>query len=150
MEIEALLDALVSHAATTGHFESVNEHEPKNSPGNGITAAVWVQGYRPLAGASGLQATTGLVTFTLRLYQPFLSEPGDVIDINMVRAFDDLMSLYHNDFTLDGLIRNLDLLGQFGNGLSFDAGYLTIDNKNHRIIDIHIPAVVNDLWTQAP
>ncbi len=149
MEIEAILDALVSHAATTGHFESVNEHEPKNSPGNGITAAVWVQGYRPVQ-SSGLGQTSGLVTFTLRLYQPFLAEPADQIDINMVRAFDALMALYHNDFTLDGLIRNLDLLGQYGNGLSFDAGYLTIDNKNHRIIDIHIPAIVNDLWVQAP
>lgn len=149
MEIEAILDALVSHAATTGHFEQVNEHEPKNAPGNGITAAIWVQAFRPLQ-ISGLNSTTGLLTFTFRIYQDFISDPSDMIDINMVRAFDDLMSLYSNDFTLDGLIRNLDLLGAHGNGLSFDAGYLQIDNKNYRIIDIHVPAVVNDLWTQAP
>ncbi len=150
MEIEAILDALVSHAASTGQFESVNEHEPKNSPGNGITAAVWVNSYRPIPGASGLGQTSGVLEFTMRLYQSFLAEPEDQIDVSMVRAADDLIGRYHGDFQLDGLIRNLDVLGQFGNGLTFDSGYLTIANKNYRIIDIHIPAVVNDLWVQTP
>lgn len=149
MQIESILNALVSHAMTTGWFDQVNQHEPKNAPGNGITAGIWVNGYRPVP-ASGLTSTTGMLTFTFRLYQSFLSEPEDQIDIQMVLACDDLIGLYHGDFTLGGLVRNVDVLGEFGNGLSFDSGYLAIGNKNYRIIDIHIPLVVNDLWVQAP
>jgi hypothetical protein len=148
LELTALLDAMESHAATSGHFERINRHEPKNAPDGDLTAAMWVQGVRPIR--SGLSTTTVLVTFMIRLYQGMLSEPQDSIDPRLLKAADDVMSLYSGDFTLDGLVRNVDLLGEYSDGMSGQAGYLNLSGTLYRVFDITVPLVVNDLWEQAP
>ena len=147
--ILSILDGLESHALTLGRFEWVNKHEPKSAPGSGLTAAVWLQNLRPLPEASGMTSTTGLLTWMLRIYQNFLSEPQDAIDSTVLAAASDLIGAYSNDFDLGGTVRNVDLLGQFSEGLSGRAGYLNQDGKVLRIFDITIPLIVNDLWTQA-
>ena len=38
VDIDSVLNAIVSHALTTGYFDQVNQHEPKNRPGAGLTA----------------------------------------------------------------------------------------------------------------
>ena len=45
---------------------------------------------------------------------------------------------------------NIDLLGAYGQKLSAQAGYITIDSHMYRIMTLTIPCVINDLWTQAP
>lgn len=145
IEIE---DRIVSHAAATGYFDSVNAHEPRSAPGSGITAAVWLQRLRPLT-SSGLASTSGAVEFVLRIYQGFLSEPLDTIDSRIMEAVDTLLTAYSGDFELGGNVRSVDLLGAYGPGLSVQAGYLTVDRTLYRIVDITIPLIVNDLWDQS-
>ncbi len=54
MDIAGILDGVISHALATGLFDGgVNGHEPKSSPGNGLTCAVWAQRVAPVALASG-------------------------------------------------------------------------------------------------
>lgn len=144
-----LLEAIVSHAAASGHFERVNKHEPKNAPGNGLTAAAWVQRIDPVR-TSGLKSTSARVVFTVRIFSNMLQEPQDEIDPNITAAVDALMNAYSGDFSLDGLARNVDLLGQHGVALSAQAGYVPIGNppKLYRIMDISVPVIVNDVWTQ--
>jgi hypothetical protein len=149
IEIRAYTDALVSHAAETGWFTRVNSHEPKSAPHGDLSAAVWVQTLRPDAQRSGLAATSVWLTFTLRVYVPMLQEPQDEIDPQIIEAVDDLISLYSSDFTLDGMIREVDLIGQSGTGLSVQSGYLDIDRRKFRIVDITIPLGLNDVWDQA-
>lgn len=146
----AVLEALESHAAAAGHFERVNRHEPKNAPGRGLTAAIWVQQIQPAARASGLAATAAVVVVNLRIYSNMLQEPQDAIDPNMVAAVDALMNAYNGDFTLDGLIRNVDILGEFGEGLSAQAGYLEQDRKMFRVMTLNLPLIINDVWSQVP
>lgn len=151
LDITAILNALESHAAASGRFEKVNTHEPKNAPPNGgLTAALWVQQVRPYPPGSGLAATTGVITFTLRIYQSMLTEPQDMIDPNIVAAADAMLAAYSSDFKLGGLIRNIDLLGASGTPLSAQAGYISVDRTLYRVMDLTIPCVVNDLWSQVP
>ena len=143
-----ILKALESHALRLGKLERVNRHEPKNSPGRGVTAAIWVQQVTPASAASGLAATSAVVTANVRLYANMLAEPQDAIDPNLVAAADALMNAYSGDFDLGGKVRNVDLLGQFGEGLAARAGYLEQDRKMFRVITITVPMVVNDVWAQ--
>ena len=149
IEIRALTDALASHALTTGLFARVNQYEPKSAPNDGLSGAVWVQTLRPDPQRSGLAVTSAWLTFTLRIYVPMLQEPMDEIDPQLIDAVDQLLALYSNDFTLDGMIREVDLLGQSGNGLSVQSGYLDVDRRKFRIVDITIPLGLNDVWDQA-
>jgi hypothetical protein len=150
VETEAITDAVVSHAMSLGIFEVVNQHEPKNKPGRGLTCAVWIQSIVPLPAASGLNRSSGRLLFNVRIYTNMLQEPQDAIDPEMIRAVDLLFQAYHEDFSLDGLVRNVDLLGQFGIPLTAQAGYLEQDKGLFRIITIQLPLIVNDLWEQTP
>lgn len=149
-ESQAYTDALVSHALSSGHFAQVNEHEPKSRVGTGLTAAVWFTRIRPAPGASGLAATSVVMLFTLRMYLSMTAEPQDAIDPAMLAATDDLMTAYSSDFQLDGMIRNIDLLGEFGQPLEALSGYLDVGGTKHRVTDIFIPLVVNDVFAQEP
>lgn len=147
--LTAMRDAIQSHALASGHFETVNGHEPKSKPPNGLTAAVWVQEIGPLPSESGLAATTTRVEFMLRIYLNMLRDPQDEIDIEVGGAVDALMEDYTGDFTLGGLIRQIDILGAYGKPLSAQAGYLNLSGTLYRVMDLIIPCVVNDAFTQA-
>lgn len=149
LDTTGILNALVSHALSLGVFERVNTHEPKNAPGHGLTAAAWVDSIAPMAIVSGLAATSARIVFNVRVYGSAEQEPADMIDPNMVGAIDQLMNAYSGDFTLGGLVRNVDLLGQGGGpGLSALAGYLQQDGRLYRVMTLTVPVIVNDVWTQ--
>ena len=103
---------------------------------------------RPYAIRSGLDATTVRAVFTVRIYMNMIQEPQDEIDINILDATDKLMEAYTGDFTLGGAVRNIDLLGAGGPGLSANAGYIEIDKRIYRAMTITVPVVVNDVWSQ--
>lgn len=146
---KTLIDAVTSHAMTTGFFDSVNGMEPKGAPPDtGIYAAVWVAELRPIPAKSGLNTTSMLFTLSLRLYTTMLAEPQDMIDPVMMAAVDKLMEIYTGNFSLGGLIETIDLLGMSSEGLRGEAGYVSIDNKMFRVFTITIPMVVNDAYVQ--
>ena len=146
----AILAAVESHALALGHFDRVNRHEPKSAPGNGLTAAIWVQNLRPVAAASGLTSTSARLELSVRVQMGMLAEPQDEIDTRILVAVDALMAAYSGDFELGGQIRNVDLLGALGDPLAADAGYLEQDSKLYRVVVISLPIIVNDLYVQAP
>lgn len=143
----ALFDAVVSKLLTLNIFQSVNQHEPKNAPGAGTRAAVWVDAIRPEARASGQAATSGVVLFNVRLYSNFLQMPLDGIDPDLLTATTTVLSAFSSSFTLGGTVRDIDLLGMYGQPMGAQAGYLTQDNKVYRIMTITLPIVIDDLWT---
>lgn len=142
----AILNALQSHAQATGLFDRVNTHEPKNAPGNGLTVAIWVDTIVPYD--SSLVATTVVTTYMARIFTNMLMEPQDSIDPYILDAADVLMTAYSGDFELGSQARCIDLLGQSGTSLFAKAGYVTIDNKMYRVMDITVPVIINDVWTQ--
>lgn len=146
--ISDVIDAVTSHASASGFFDSVQCHEPKSAPGNGLTYAVFLSGLGPARAASGLTATTARVELTGRIYKPFRTEPEDLIDPGLADAADALFAAYTGDFDLGSHARNVDVLGAHGAPLGARAGYQTIDKSVFRVLDIAIPIIVNDAWNQ--
>lgn len=143
-----ITDALVSHALRLGVCETVNTHEPKNTPDQGVSCAIFANSGAPVGVASGLASTTMRLQFTNRLYMPMVREPQDDIDPAMLTALDTFMDAYSADFELDGLAHSVDLLGAYGTPLSYEFGYLNIGGGMFRIGDIFIPLVLNDTYEQ--
>lgn len=149
-DFQGLVDAVASYAGETGEFERVATHEPKSRPGNGMTCAIWYDQIAPLAAASGLNSVSGLITLTLRPQTPFIQQPEDQIDPLIMRAVASLMTKFAGGFTMTGVVRNVDLLGQHSAGLRAKAGYLTQDKTVYRVLDVSLPLVVNDLFGESP
>lgn len=147
--ISDILDAVMSDVQMSNYFKSVNSVEPKRAPNTEMTAAIWVVSVDPIALASGLAATSARLVFNLRMYQNMLSKPEDMIDPRMTKALSNIMRRYHDNYDFDGIIRNVDVFGQYGVALSAQSGYLEVDKINYRIIDLTIPCIVNDVWTQS-
>jgi hypothetical protein len=148
LDITTILNTIQDHALASGYFDTVNGHEPKSAPGNGLSAAVWVQQIGPARGGSGLAATSVRLALNVRLYTPMVQQPEDAIDPDLMTALDALMASYSADFTLGGLAREVDLEGIYGDPLSAVAGYLTTGGIEYRVMTITLPLIVNDLWEQ--
>lgn len=147
-DFNAILQAVQDHASASGLFETVNMHEPKNAPGNGLNLACWIDYIGPAANQSGLNKTTGLLVVTARSYSSMYQTPYDDIDPNLLAAVSTLMTAYSGDFQLGAKVKNIDLQGMSGRKLEAQAGYVSIDNKLMRVMDITIPMIINDIWDQ--
>lgn len=148
LDIRTILAAVEAHAMASGYFAAVNGHEPKSPPGSGITCAVWVEQIGPARGGSGLNSTSSRLALYVRLYSSLVQQEPDVIDPDLMTALDALMAAYSGDFELGGLVREVDLLGAYGEPLSARAGYLMESGSEFRVFTITLPLVVNDLWNQ--
>jgi hypothetical protein len=144
----AIMDVVVSHAQESGYFDKVFKHEPKAPPGNGVTGAVILGRIQPYQARSGLATTSVMVALMIRVYKNFLAEPQDDIDPDISKAVDALFTAYIGDFDLGGTASNVDIYGNSGVGLVAVAGHLTINNAVYRTMDITLPVIVNDVWTQ--
>jgi hypothetical protein len=147
LDINGILDAVVSHALASGYFEQVNSHEPANAPGNGLTAAVWVDALGATR-SSGLATASARLVFNVRLYTSTVQEPADAIDPNLTAATDALMRAYVGDFDLGGTVRQVDVFGTSGPGLDARAGYIEQGDALLRVITITLPVIINDLWDE--
>lgn len=149
-DVRGVLNQLVSHCMGLGVFSSVNQHEVKSAVRTGMAAAVWADRILPYPRGSGLESTTSRIVFTIRLYMPLVSASPDEVDPNMLEAVDILIDDLTGHFTLGGAVRAVDLLGESGDGLYAQAGYVDIDGTLHRCMDLHVPLLVNDTALQAP
>lgn len=149
LDFGALVDQLLSHAGQLGVFDRVLDYEPVAAPGDGITAAIWFLTAKPARGSSGLGATTVVVNCVARLYRPMLTQPQGSLETNMMTALSALMGAYSSDFDLGGLVRQIDLLGQFGPPLSSQGAYQNFEGAQYRVITVTVPVVVNDAWPQS-
>jgi hypothetical protein len=148
LDVAALYDSVKSHAMQLGIFESVNTHEPKSAPSlAGITASV-ILGPITTVKSSGLASASVRVEFLVRLQSSMLAEPQDDIDPNLLTAVSTTLAAYCGDFDLGGTARAVDILGMDGPGLSAVPGYLEQDKKLYRVLDITLPVIVNDAWSE--
>jgi hypothetical protein len=151
IDSQGLIDRLASHAMTTGYFDRVNSHEPKNKPGRGLTCAIWVDRIEPARGRSGLAVTDARVVFNVRVYTNMLQNPQDAIDPSVMIAADALFEAYSGDFDLGDEDRFIDLLGMTqGHPLFSQSGYINIDNMVYRVMTLTVPVIVSNAWTQSP
>jgi hypothetical protein len=149
LNIQGILDVVVSHALSSGYFESINQYESKQSPSNGISGAVWVERVTPVK-TSGLSNTSIRVELTFRMYSSTLIEPYDDIDPKLTDALDFMMAAYCADFELGSQVRHIDIFGAYGNPLESRSGYINLDGKEFRVFSVRLPLIVDDLWSQSP
>ena len=148
LNVAGIIASIESHAEQLGIFERVNTNEPKNAPGKGLSCAIWVDQMSPDVGGSGLAIVAVRLTLTVRILKPMLALPYGQIDPDILTATDTLMAAYAGAFTLEGQVKAVDLLGQGGAPLSARAGYVTIEKQMFRIMDITLPLLTNDQWTE--
>ncbi len=146
--VDDMFGRLLSHAMNLGYFERVNQHEPRNKPPHGLTAALWNQRLGPIR-TSGLASVSGRVVFNLRVYQNFQSQPLDAIDPTTIKAVNALLAAYSGDFDLGATVRAIDIFGMEGIPMESNAGYVEIDRTIYRVVTITIPVLVNDMWVEA-
>src|SRR5579859_1458875 len=143
-EATALFAALKSHAMSLGLFgRSVITHAPLNAPGTGLSCYITLGPVAPVI-SSGQAAVSIEVTFLVHVLSPMLAKPTDSVDPDLLGAVSVLMSAYVNDFTLGGLVREVNIF----NGLKADPGYLVFEDKPFRAVEITLPVIVNDAWTE--
>lgn len=152
--LDDILNALVSFTLRLGIFQRVQQHEPKSAPRNGLTAALWLQAMEPALGESSLSSTSLRVSWYLRVYQNFLSEPQDMIDPSVMKACAAVMEALTANFDLDlPQVRAIDLLGITGPPMRADAGYVPMGPANapkiFRCMTLTIPVIVDDAFVQA-
>lgn len=151
MSVDAadLMNALTSMAGATGLFAQVNGHEPQSVGTTAVTTAVWLQQITPVPRLSGLDESAARVEFRQRLYYPITTGGDqDLVDPNLANAALTMMGVLSADFTLDGEVFAVDLLGAWGKPLAGQAGYLDQAGQLFRIIDITIPLCVDAVFTQ--
>jgi hypothetical protein len=145
-----LIDRIASVPMATGYFDRVNQHEPKNKPGRGLTCAVWIDRIEPARARAGLAATSARVVFNVRVYTSMLTNPQDMIDPSVMIAADALFEAFSADFDLGDENRWIDLLGATqGHELYGQSGYINIDNMVFRVFTMTVPVIVENAWTQA-
>lgn len=144
-----LFGEMVSVAQRLNIFEVVIPEEPKAAPVSVPALSLWLGPLVPLT-ASGLGVTSAKVTVHGRIYLNWRGLPTAAIDPKLLNLTVTLMAAYSAEFTLDGQLRCIDLLGMHGESMSAVPGYIEHDSKHFRAMEITFPLIVNDLWEQVP
>ena len=146
--ISAVYASAISAAQQLGCFEQVIQHEPKSRPVSLPALAVWTQHLVPVAAVSGLSATSGRLGLRARIYLNWLGKPEDRIDPLLISLTSQLFGAYSAGFTFGGEVMEVDLLGAHGESLSAEAGYLEHDGTHFRVMQVNVPVIITDMWTQ--
>lgn len=152
-EVSALIASIVTklrdHAGQLGIFEHVEGHALVNPPPSGLAVGFEFGTLRGGAQFSGLSVTSAVLTWTASIYKTMQSQPADDIELVTPGAAAALINAYSGDYDLGGMVRNIDLLGMTGQGLSADGGYLKMpDGATFRTAVVTIPMIVNDVFEQ--
>lgn len=148
LDIQSIMDNVASHALATGHFDAVLGYVSKQSPTNGITAAIYVEDIRAVR-TSSLVNTTIRVELEMQVYSSTYQEPYDSIDTNLVHATDAMFTALIGDFDLGGEARNIDIFGAHGQPLRVRSGYMNLSGKEFRVFQLLVPIIIDDVWSQA-
>ena len=143
---QALSDALTSHAASLAVFTEINMHAPIRPPETkktGVSLSIELGPWVPVP-SSGLAMTSGKITFVHSLWSDLMQRPLSGIDVQVFGALAALVASYSADFTLGGLVREVDLFG-----MSAEPGYVPdFEGKPFRVIRLDVPLIVNDQFVQ--
>lgn len=151
IELQPMVDALLTHASRTAAFDVIMSHEPRTAPTGRITFACWLQNIDPVARASGLAVTSLRVEFLVRLFCPYVgpaAEDLNTMDSDMAMRVGLLMSAYTGDYQFTPADHAIDLLGMYGEPLRMRGGFATFDKTPFRICDILVPVIVYDVFDQ--
>lgn len=137
---------LISGAHAWG---ALMQHEPLSAPDvPGVVCCIWpAEPMAPIAESSGLAGADARMPVMIRMLRNALAEPQDQRETDLIDAYDALMEAMLGDFTLHGQVRAIDVLGESGEALAGQWGYLQLDKTIFRIVDVTVPLMINNAWT---
>lgn len=151
LDLGALTFALQTHAAASGLYEATSGHAVIAPHGPGLAWWCMVDSITPYAAGSSLNTVSAVVVYKIMTtLNSTTAEPQDLVDPAVANGADALMRLYMANFTLGGLVRNVDIMGAAGTKCAMQAGWMTLDTARYRAMIITLPLIVSDLWAEAP
>ena len=146
------LNAVSSHISASGYVNDVQIGEPVSVPDatDRIFAGIWMTS--AVVVEVTLSNTVELHTTNVRLYKRAAFGQGDDsgdVEQSLALATSQISSDLIGEFDLGESIRNIDVAGQYGGGLTATWGYVTIAQTVFRSVDIVVPLVVDDSAAQA-
>jgi len=150
--IKASLDAIASHIARTGYVGDTRIGEPSSPPDaiDKLHASIY------MASANVVELTLSTTierhVVTVRLYRRAAFGQGDdagQVEAEMALAVSQIASNLVGEFDLGATMRNIDVAGQYGQGLATQWGYVSLGSTMFRTADITVPLIVDGSATQA-
>jgi hypothetical protein len=149
LDLGTITDALKTHAAASGIYEAVTGHGVVEPHAGGLAWWCMVDDIFPYAAGSGLNTVTACVVYKIiTTLNDSTTDPQELVDPLVANGADALLRLYMSNFTLGGLVRNVDIMGAAGVRVSAKAGWMTLDNARYRAMIITLPLIVNNLWDE--
>jgi hypothetical protein len=145
LQVEEITARLVSFVAEQGVVEDVNGGDIRHMLSGGLRAGIFVTDMTTIQ-SSGLAVVSVRLEQTIRLYERMQVEPSDVLDVDTLRAVDAICNAIVNDFTIDGIVRQVDVLGAHGQPLRARPGFLPVQEQECRIVDVIVPLICDDVW----
>ena len=150
--IKTTLDVVSSHISRSGYVNDVRIGEPVAPPD--ATYKMHAAIYMASAGVVGLTLsnTVEVHLVTVRLYRRAAFGQGDdagQVEAEVALAVSQISSNLIGEFDLGGTTRNIDVAGQYGQGLTATWGYVTLGQTVFRTVDLAVPLVIDDSATQA-
>lgn len=148
-----LLIDITDYVAQTALFDSVQAFELDGNIGQ-FVAAVFPhpRAVEPIPELSGQDVTSIRVCFIIRIYVAVATQLPDVIDPKALNATALIMRKFNGGFTFGETIFSVDVLGGWGISLDAHASYMKVGSPEasalYRTIDITVPLLLEDVWTQ--
>lgn len=144
---KSFIDKVISLALATAYFDDVCGYEPPSAPGRGIRAGIWVDDIFPVR-SSGLDSVSVRYTLTVRITRDAGGDELEAVDPQIAKATAALMEALCGDFDLGTEARNIDIFGDEGVQLRARAGWVEIDSKRYRAMNVTVPIIVNDAFEE--
>ena len=138
-----LFEAIRSYAEQLAIFQATATHDPWNAPGNRLFCSITLGPVRPVT-SSGLASVSGQVTLLVRVWAGAEQKPTDNIDPEVLAATCALMGAFAGGFTLGGTVRDIDLMA-----MSAQPAYVDFEGKPFRTMEIQLPIVINDMFSES-
>lgn len=145
-EAVAIQKALATHIKALGGIARVEEFDPTDAPGKGLTACLVAMTGDP-GPATGLASSSLRVVWTVRFLMP-PSKPLGSVDPELMGKAGDLITRLAGDFTLGELVRVIDLRGIHGARVEWRFGWVEIGGTVFRLLDVAVPLIINDVFPE--
>ena len=143
-QAKALFTAIQSYAQELSLFPGgVATHDPWNAPTGHLFCSIALGPVRPVPAASGLRSVSGQVMLLVRVWSSALQKPLDNIDPEVLAVTCSLMGAFAGGFTLGGTVRNIDLMA-----MSAQPAWVEFEGKPLRVVEISVPIVINDMFSE--
>jgi hypothetical protein len=150
--IGTTLDNITSHISASGYVNDVQVGEPISVPdaNDRIFVGVWMTSASVVEVT--LSTTVEIHITNVRLYKRAALGQGDDsgdVEKDLALAVSQISSDLIGEYDLGGSVRNIDMAGQYSEGMTATWGYVQIAQTVFRMVDLVVPLIVDDSASQA-